>query len=388
VTTKRKLAAAGAAIAIAVIAIALRLSRDSPSAAPPAPAVTAADDHAAPVASVTRHRPRALPSGVSPDPELGIDGVSTDDPLTAYRKANVYPPGSRPLTTEHTDLLRPNRRRESFRPTDADDGTSFLFTADRYFVFADETLTSTLEVRHGGATVPVQITAALVAVLDPKTKPQPIAIQYSEHAGVWSAQLAPATLHLTGQSAIGMYIEFDAGHGRQRAHYDFQYTPAAGMPARFTGRFQDAVVDGSLVIAANVDVTTPGHYVLDCNLYDASGAPVAWTHWKGDLAAGNRDADLTFFGKVIVDAKARGPFRIGQLRGARFVPGQDPDLEQIAPYPGTYNTKPYETSDFSDSEYDSPEKQRMLQFLADQEAKGLHQGAASKADPGAPGDGH
>jgi hypothetical protein len=387
-TRKRTLAAVGIAIALAVIAIALRVSRDSSSPAP-APSATANDEPASPpVAAVTRHRPRALPSGVEPYPELGTDGISTDDPLTAYRKANAYPPGSRPLSNEHTDLLRPNRRHESFRPTDADDGTSFLFTADRYFVFADETLTSTLEVRHGGAVQPVQITAALVAVLDRKTNPQPISIQYSEHNGVWSAQLAPATLHLTGQAAIGMYIEFDAGHGRQRAHYDFQYTPAAGIPARFTGRFRDAVVDGSLVIAANLDVTAPGHYVLDCNLYDASGAPVAWTHWKGDLTAGNRDADLMFFGKVIVDAKARGPFHIGQLRGARFTPGNDPDLEQIAPYDGTYQTKPYATSDFSDTEYDSPQKQRMLQFLADQQAKGVHRGAAAQADPGSPGDGH
>jgi len=377
--TKRRLALAGIAIAVVVIAIALKMSRD-PDAQPPASTGATADRALGPVAAMTPHRPPPLRgAGVVPDPELGTDGVSTDDPLTAYRKANLYPPGSRPLTREHTDLLRPNRRRESFRPTDADDGTSFLFTADRYYVFGGEALTSTLEVRRGAAVVPIQITAALVAVLDPKAAPQPIAIDYAEHAGIWSARFAPSTLNLTRQAAIGMYIEFDAGHGKQRARYDFQYTPAAGIPARFTGAFRDAVVDGSLVIAASLDVTAPGHYILDANLYDASGAPVAWTHWKGDLAAGNRDADLMFFGKAIVDANARGPFHLGQLRGARFEPGRDPDLEQIPPYAGAYTTKPYATTDFSDAEYDSPEKQRMLQFLADQQAKGVHLGAARPA---------
>jgi len=81
-TTRRKLAAVGIAIAIAVIAVALRVSRD-PSAPAPAPSSTASDDRASePIAAVTRHHPRALASGVEPYPELGTDGISTDDPLT------------------------------------------------------------------------------------------------------------------------------------------------------------------------------------------------------------------------------------------------------------------------------------------------------------------
>jgi hypothetical protein len=245
-------------------------------------------------------------------------------------------------------------------------------------------VTSTLEVKNAKA---VTITAALAATGDPGAKPVPVS--YVEAGGVWMAQFSPASLHLQQQTEIGMYIEFDPGTGtRQRAHYNLQYTPTSGAPASFTGVFSDSIVDGSLVVRTGLDVTLPGHYIIDCNLYDASNAPVGWTHWKGDLAAGGAGADLSFFGKVLVDANAKGPFHIGQLRGARFDPGHVPDLAQIRAFDGSYATRAYATTDFSDVEYDSPDKQRMLQFLSDQQAKGVHLGAAAHGQVGAAGDDH
>lgn len=379
--TKGRLAIAAAVVALA---IAIYVARDASSPAPGAgyhhDDVARVDTPTAVVA--TREQPHGLHGPSEPYPELGTNGVTRDDPVTAYRKANVYPPGSRPLTRQHVDLLEPNRRHETFRPTDADDGSSFLFTADRYFAFGDDIVTSTLEVKNAKS---VTITAALAAT-DPA---RPVPVTYVQTGGVWMAQFSPASLHLQQQTEIGMYIEFDPGTGtRQRAHYNLQYTPSAGAPATFTGVFSDAIVDGSLVIRAGLDVTMPGHYIIDCNLYDASNAPVGWTHWKGDLAAGGAGADLPFFGKVLVDANAKGPFHIGQLRGARFDPGHVPDLAQIRPFDGSYATRAYATTDFSDVEYDSPEKQRMLQFLSDQQAKGVHLGAAAHGQVGAAGDDH
>jgi hypothetical protein len=150
-------------------------------------------------------------------------------------------------------------------------------------------------------------------------------------------------------------------------------TPARGIPARFTGAFRDAIEAGSLVIHAGVAVDTPGHYVIDCNLFDAADQPVAWSRFKGELAAGVHDADLVFFGKVILDGHARGPFHIGQLRGARFAPGLDPDLEQMPPFTGSYTTAAYPPDVFSDAEYDSPGKQKMIELLGQ---GSNHRGAA------------
>ncbi|HEX3482041.1 MAG TPA: hypothetical protein VHT91_43805 [Kofleriaceae bacterium] len=333
---------------------------------------------AAPSASPGAPRPAVAalpPAPVTPYPAGGTPGVAADDPLTAYRKANVYPPTSRPLTADQVDLLRPGQRHETMRPDDHGAGITYLFTADRYFVIGDETLTATLDVRRGGAPIPVAITQAYAAVMPPGGSAPRIPLAFAPSGSILAAQLAPARLDLARQAAIGIYIEFDPGSGRQAAHFDVQYTPARGIPARFTGAFRDAIETGSLVIHAGVAVDTPGRYVIDCNLFDAADQPVAWSRFKGELAAGVHDADLMFFGKVILDGHARGPFHIGQLRGARFAPGLDPDLEQMPPFPGSYTTAPYPPDVFSDAEYDSPDKQRMLELLGQDRN---HRGAAGQ----------
>ena len=319
----------------------------------------------------------ALPAPpVVPYPATGTPGRSTDDPLTAYRKANVYPPTSRPLTADQVDLLHPGQRHETMRPDDHDAGITYLFTADRYFVIGDEALTATLDVRRGGAPIPVAITQAYAVVLDPGgPAPRRIPLAFAPTGAILAAQLAPARLDLARQAGIGVYVEFDHGAGRQAAHFDFQYTPTRGIPARFTGAFRDAIEAGSLVIHAGVAVDAPGRYVIDCNLFDAADQPVAWSRFKGELAAGVHDADLVFFGKVIVDGHARGPFHVGQLRGARFAPGLDPDLEQMPPFPGSYATAAYPPDAFSDAEYDSPDKQRMIELLGQDRN---HRGAAGQ----------
>jgi hypothetical protein len=341
---------------------------------------------AAPVANVAapgaptepaRVAPLPPPAAV-PDPERGITGASTDDPLTAYRKANVYPPTSRPLASDQFDLLRPNQRHEVMQPADHGDGVSFLFTADRYFVIGDDTLTSRLEVRRDDKPLGVTIVQAYAAVIEPGHDPRPIPLAFTANGAGLMHTFAPAQLGLARQAAIGMYVEFDDGIARQRAHFDFQYTPASGIPARFTGVFHDSLEAGSLVIRTGVDVVAAGHYVIDANLFDAADQPVAWSRFKGELATGVHTVDLVFFGKAIVDANARGPFHLGQLRGARFDPSRDPDLEQMPPFTGAYATQAYPTDQFSDAEYDSADKQRMIELLG---ADHSHRGGAGR-DPG------
>jgi hypothetical protein len=382
--------AAGLALAAAIVGlIAWRTAGEAPAAtrggASPAPAGAVAISVSPAASPELSGVPAAAlpPEGVRAD---GRAGLSTDDPLTAYRKLNVYPPASRPLTRENVDLLRPGERHEQRRPTDADDGVDFLFTADRYFVFGDEAIAPSLDVRRDGKPIPVTITQAFAAVMDPANR-DPARYPFELRAGSpLRGAFAPSVMRLSRQAAVGLYVEFDYGGARQRARLELQYTPSAGSPARFTGTFQDAVASGSLMIRAGVAVARGGHYLVDCNLYDAEDRPVAWTRSKVELTESTREVDLSFFGKVIADQGARGPFKIGQLRGARFDPGRDPDLEQMQPFTGSYTTRAYPASAFSDAEYDSPEKQRMLRFLAEQQAKGVHQAGARSADPGIPGD--
>jgi hypothetical protein len=339
------------------------------------PVAAAAPSVAPRTAAVARSSAPAPLPVIAPEPPRA-PGLSTDDPLTAYRKANVYPPTSRPLTADQLDLLRPNRRHEAMRRDDHDDGVSYLFTADRYFVIGDETLTATLEVRRDGAPIAVAITEAYAAVVGADGRPAPaLPLAFAAQGPTSSTVLVPARLGLARQTALSIYLEFDHGDGRQRAQLDLQYTPERGIPARFTGSFRDGVEAGSLVVHAGIDLAAAGNYVIDCNLFDAGDQPVAWSRFKGELGAGVREADLVFFGKILVDARAHGPFHIGQLRGARFAPGLDPDLEQIPPFTGSFATAAYPTDAFSDAEYDSPEKQKMIQLLGQDRN---HQGGAGR----------
>jgi hypothetical protein len=336
--------------------------------------------------------PALAAGGVEPYPELGSPGIARDDPLTAYKKANVYPPTSRPLSAGHVDLLRPNTRHESPREVEADDGVTYLFTADRYFVMGDEALSSALTVWRDGAVIPARVTRASAVVLQAGGAADAMRrfpIEFVASGGALVNRFVPATAapDLRRQTAFSIEIEFDyGGTAPQRSHFDFQYTPGEGIPARFTGTFRDAIVGGSLVVGAGVAVAREGHYVIDCNLYDANDAPVAWSRFKGTLAAGTRTAELVFFGKVILDSGAQPPFHLGQLRGARFDPGSEPDLEQMPPFTGTFTTRSFDLAELSPAEWDSPDKQRTIRFLTEQAERGVHQGAASRPAPG-PGSG-
>jgi hypothetical protein len=368
-----KLLALGAGVMIAAAIVAIVMLRVAPT--PPSAHASEAPSSQAAAAPAALGMPR-----VPAYADRAESGIATDDPLTAYRRANVYPPTSHPLTRDHDDLLHPNRRHETERPTNDDADTTYLFTADRYFVIGDQTLAATLDVHKLGAPVPVQVLAAYAVVHD-ATQPNGVGpempIAFAGGGGSWSAVVAPSALaQLSRQTTIGMYVEFATATAHQHAHFDFQYTPGSGIPARFTGTFHDEIVDGSLVVHADVDVARAGRYLIDCNLYDDNNEPVAWARFKGDLAEGHAIADLSFFGKVITDANASGPFHIGELRGSRFDPGVEPDLEQMPPFTGTYATDSYPTTAFSSAEYDSPQKQQMIQLLSQEQARGVHLGAA------------
>jgi hypothetical protein len=258
--------------------------------------------------------------------------------------------------------------------TDHDEHVTYLFTADRYFVLGDAPLHASLRVQRDGAPVAVALKQAYAVVLDPVHHQEPaITMSYAPDAsGGFAATFEPGKLGLKRQAAIALYIQFDYGAGVQVGHFDFQYTPLAGVPARFTGKFSDAADHGSLIVKAGIEVTAPGHYVIDANLFDADNQPVAWTRYKGDFDAGTHDIDLLFFGKVLVDGSAHGAFHLGQLRGARYIPDLDPDLEQMAPFPGSYTTASYSTDQFSDAEWDSPDKQRMIDLLSHEGGAGSH----------------
>lgn len=179
-----------------------------------------------------------------------------------------------------------------------------------------------------------------------------------------TATFSPAALlAIEAATPLRVHLEFEVdGARRERAALNFNYTPAVAIPAKFTSGFEDDLVQGSLELRVGVDVFEPGHYLVDCNLYSAD-QPVAWARFKGLLDGGAATVTLKFFGRALFDAGRGGPYRIGELRGARYVEGQTPDLERVAPLEGTYVTRPYALSLLSNAEWDAPEKHAKIAAL-------------------------
>ncbi len=278
---------------------------------------------------------------------------TSSDPLSIYLAQAVYPPSSRPLRLAHRDLIDWNRRHERPRPSLHDPAIEVLFSADRYWLIGEQPLRSFLRVTQGGRPLAVQIHEAWARFgSDP-----PLPLEYTRDVDGYANVLRLAQLDLAARaSVLRLSVVFGTAHWRQAAALRFVVNPTAGLPARFSGDFDDRIEEGSLRIDVGIGVRRAGHYLVDCNLYGAHGEPVAWSRFKGRLELGDTQLPLRFFGKVIRDAEVAGPWSIGQLRGGRYVEGAAADMQMMAPFSGSYQTTVQHLSKLSDLPWQSPQK--------------------------------
>ena len=83
--------------------------------------------------------------------------------------------------------------------------------------------------------------------------------------------------------------------------------------AKLTGRYEDDLVDGDLVISAEVEVAQAGRFHLAGTLYSASGEPVGWAQAAAELTPGTHFIPLTYYGLMFTERKVTGPFHLGSL---------------------------------------------------------------------------
>jgi hypothetical protein len=80
--------------------------------------------------------------------------------------------------------------------------------------------------------------------------------------------------------------------------------------ARLTGRYRDAIVDGNLVISAEVEVSEAGRFHLAGTLASSAGEPIGWAQAAAHLEPGRQWIDLSYYGLIFHDRQAAGPFRL------------------------------------------------------------------------------
>ena len=290
-----------------------------------------------------------------------------------YLEANVYPPTSGRLTEEATDLLQPNQRYEQHRPLDEDGEVTLVFTADRYYYTGDEVALVWLEVLDGGQPADVEIYEA-TARAEERGRPsgELVDLGLQSDGARWSGVLDLAQIFPDHHGTILLEVAFQAEGGEIHSEAIRIFsTPVDRIPAQLSGDFRDSVHDGSLLVEVGVDVREPGFFRFDANLYDRNGEPVAFAVFKGDLAPGENWLPLEFFGKILHDQGAMGPYSVEQIRGYRFLEGDTPDRERLADYPVTHKTSPYDAAIFSDAVYTSEHKERMVNLMLDDIDAGL-----------------
>lgn len=284
--------------------------------------------------------------------------------IQRYLEANVYPPTSGRLTAEATDLLYPNQRYEKPRPLDEDGDLTSVFTADRYYYTGDEVALVWLEVRDGGRPADVDVLQA-TARAEQRGRPSGdfVDLGLQSDGARWGGVLDLAQVFPDHHGTILLEVAYEVeGEVHDEAIRIFS-TPLDRVPAQLSGDFRDSVNEGSLLVEVGVDVRDPGFFRFDANLYDRHGEPVAFAVFKGDLEPGENWLPLEFFGKILRDQGAMGPYSVEQIRGYRFLEGQTPDRERLVDDLVTHRTSPYDAAVFSDAEYTSEHKEQMVQLM-------------------------
>lgn len=301
------------------------------------------------------------------------------DPVAAYRELTRYAPGSGRLHEDAVDLLEPNRRYETPRPIrdtlgrGADGRIDYLLDVDRFYYTGDEIATVVLRVRRGDETVPVAIRRA-VAVAEGASgdvgEEEPL--RFVLRDGDPTAELDLEELFPEHHGPIRILAAFEWEPGRlEETDLRIFTTPVGGVPAEFTGRDIDYVENGSLVIDVGLDVFRAGFYRIDANLFGPDGAPLAFTTFKGELAAGVQRVPLEFFGLLLHDVGSPGPYELRDLRGYLFRDGEYPDRLRMRDATHSHWTRAYELAGFSDEEYSSEHKTRMLELIEADVAAGI-----------------
>jgi len=275
------------------------------------------------------------------------------DAARLYREQAAYPPSSRALAAGQTDPIRADRTPSRISlggPGGAAPALVVWTSAISYEAPKAVHLFASLETR-GRKVAALVITGD---VFDSSGKGYGT-VQYRDDGvvpdalagdGIWSARwqggkLAPGT----GDTyLVRVLATTEKGEPRQAAA-GFLY----GKPgARATGRYHDEVRAGSLIISAEVEVLAAGRFHAEGTLYGANGAPLGVAQASADLAVGKAWIELPFYGKMLADRKAEGPFRLGSL--ALSTVGRMPNvLNDLAL--NVYATRAYSAKSFTSAPY-------------------------------------
>ena len=299
-------------------------------------------------------------------PTLGPDDLARQPQVVAlaaraadeYRQRAQYPPWSQPFDAEGTDPILRDREVSPVTAAgpEGEEPILVVFPEQVSFEAPDPVLLYAYLTR-GNDRVPAQ---AIIGTLTTETL-QPLGdFAYHDDGQDGDARAGDAIYSARLQLDDEMLPELsDSFMVRVRALIDEGERIAAtgflysNPHAQLTGNYRDTIVDGSLVIEAEIEVTRGGRFHLEGTLYDRSGGTgLAEAHTAAELAPGRHWLALSFFGRILHQRGVDGPYllRYLALSTTTRMPNGKNRLVENAHVTGAYGA-----SQFSDAPFEDPD---------------------------------
>jgi hypothetical protein len=344
---------------------------------------------ASPSLSTTR---AAAPIGSASASVAALGGAAQiREALEQYQAFSQFPPWSRPADGSQTHLWKWNSldaTGQAFGNDGKGKKISGELLLDKMFAGPGETITATVTVWRGGyedstrepmdanVTGTIEVWQSAKPIPGGSSPPPPTpgappapgsegffpvaTVSFSNLAGGpgrrYVATFTPSTIEALKTQVEARFVATVDPDGHPFPFAEtFRY--AASAPLVVLEQHSDAIVKGSLEVTVAVDVKRLGPVMVQATLFDAAGTNAIATYddYYRPTQLGPQALKLTFFGKAIGDKRVDGPYSVRALHGFVRVSDADPP-EVFWESKATFATGSYKATDFSNREWDSPEK--------------------------------
>ncbi len=347
--------------------------------------------------AVSDHKRRVLSAFEDPTRELRELALNAQVPyadvLSDFKIWAQYPQDSRPLSRDDVDILNFGKIELPYTPMPViENGKpkepvySCVLQPNAHTAYENEDLETHLrcqEIQSGKFVMPdvraMKLTrTAGIGIFDVplpdvrKNDRAPVSVVFAYRARPqdWGDM----------ELAVDFLIPEEKSSFIHRLKVHFFSSPEA--PAKFTGKFNERIDNGSLILSVEVNVRKPGPYRIEGNLTTDDGQPIAHARVDSRLGGGAQWVDLLFFGKIFHDKGMPGPYKVAALYGAQqnlpinpdaltgppdqvdkmiqMTEQTEPIKRALLPWQGDYHTSAYPLKTFSFAEYDSEFKRERI----------------------------
>lgn len=310
--------------------------------------------------------------------------ASPETALTIYKEWAKYPPNSRPIQPGQWHIIEPHMTHSAAKPLiskkNKAHASGFECTLQpQQHTFTEGTpvsVTLLCSTSEGDSDTPqivdVELKSLSMSIITPAGTTAIAAdrIKFSDPHGnrLYLFSLIPTSKDW-GEviMEIKITIPADTSQEEYQLATSFKISPVA--PAQFTGQFSDHLENGSLIVDVEVNVDKPGRFIIAGNL-NVQDEPIAHATEDLYLEQGVHRVPLLFFGKILREfGMPSGTYTLTNVRGhrlnlaSRLIDQKEPEIEGIPQFTDEFRTAPYELNQFSDAEWDSPEKQLRIKDL-------------------------